>query len=152
MVDGLSLELLKYSSVALSVGLSALGALIGISWSSKAIAGAGSEKPEVASRNIISVVLAEALAIYGLIVGLLLILKMGSIDSLGKALMAFTAGCIMGFTALISGLGIGSCGRSLALGSARRPEIFSRLVLGVVLCEAIGLYGLVTSLLLVMRI
>jgi len=152
MILELPFEALKYLSVVITVLLSSLGATLGITWSSSAIAGAGSEKPETASRNIISVVLAEALAIYGLIIGLLLILKMGSIDSLPKAFTAFSAGCIMGFSALMAGVGIGSCGRALALGTARRPEIFSKLVLGVVLSEAIGLYGLVAALLLLMKI
>src|SRR5260370_38495746 len=54
----------------LSVLLSAIGAGIGIGISGPAIAGAGVERPEVMFKTFIATILAEALAIYGLVVGL----------------------------------------------------------------------------------
>src|SRR5438034_10646917 len=55
----------------LSVLLSAIGAGLGIGISGPAIAGAGVERPEVMLKTFIATILAEALAIYGLVVGLL---------------------------------------------------------------------------------
>src|SRR2546430_1918845 len=54
----------------LSVLLSAIGAGLGIGISGPAIAGAGVERPEVMLKTFIATILAEALAIYGLVVGL----------------------------------------------------------------------------------
>src|SRR3989442_10352710 len=53
----------------LSVLLSAIGAGLGIGISGPAIAGAGVERPEVMLKTFIATILAEALAIYGLVVG-----------------------------------------------------------------------------------
>jgi len=146
------LELLKYSSIAVSVTLPSFGAIIGMSWSMPAISGAGTEKPESISRNLYSVILAEALAIYGVIVGLLLIFKMDSITTFPSAISALSAGLTVGLATLAAGFGIGVCGRSVATASARRPEVTTKLLLGVILSEAIGIYGLIAALLLVFRI
>src|SRR5438132_8360898 len=53
----------------LSVLLSAIGAGLGIGISGPAIAGAGVERPEVMLKTFIATILAEALAIYGIFVG-----------------------------------------------------------------------------------
>src|SRR5437879_13844589 len=55
----------------LSVLLSAIGAGMGIGISGPAIAGAGVERPEVMFKTCIATILAEAVAIYELVVGLL---------------------------------------------------------------------------------
>src|SRR5207249_11465444 len=62
--------------VGLSVFLSVIGASIGISISAPAIAGAGTERPEIVSKSLIATILAEAIAIYGLVVGLLSIFRL----------------------------------------------------------------------------
>ena len=59
----------------LAIGLSALGAGLGISAVGSAAISALSEKPETFFRSFLIVALSEALAIYGLIMGILLWLK-----------------------------------------------------------------------------
>lgn len=59
----------------LSIGLSALGAGLGISAVGSAAISALSEKPETFFRSFLIVALSEALAIYGLIMGILLWIK-----------------------------------------------------------------------------
>ncbi len=145
-------EVLKYLSLPLAVGLSAVGAGIGIAWSSPAVAGAGAEKPETISRNLISIVLSEALAIYGLIVGLLLFFKLAAITETAKAISAFSAGFTIGLAALGAGIGIGLSGNAMAMATAKDPKLFARLLLGVVLSEALAIYGLVVALLIVLGI
>jgi V/A-type H+-transporting ATPase subunit K len=56
----------------LAIGLSALGAGLGISAVGSAAISALSEKPESFFRSFLIVALSEALAIYGLIIGILL--------------------------------------------------------------------------------
>ncbi len=63
-------------SAALAVGLSAFGAGIAISGVGSAAVSALAEKPETFFRSFLVVALAEALAIYGLIMGILLWLKL----------------------------------------------------------------------------
>lgn len=59
----------------LAVGLACLGAGIAIASSGAATVSAATEKPETFFKNFIVVALAEALGIYGLIIGVLLWLK-----------------------------------------------------------------------------
>jgi V/A-type H+-transporting ATPase subunit K len=63
-------------SAGLAVGLSALGAGLAISAAGSAAISALAEKPETFFRSFLIVALAEALAIYGLIMGILLWLKL----------------------------------------------------------------------------
>jgi len=59
----------------LAVGLACLGAGIGIASAGAATISAATEKPETFFKNFIIVALAEALGIYGLIIGVLLWLR-----------------------------------------------------------------------------
>ncbi len=63
-------------SAGLAIGLSSLGAGLAISAAGSAAISALAEKPETFFRSFLIVALAEALAIYGLIMGILLWLKL----------------------------------------------------------------------------
>ncbi len=63
-------------SACLAVGLTGLAAGMAISASGTAAISAATEKPETFFRSFLVVALAEALAIYGLIIGILLWLKL----------------------------------------------------------------------------
>jgi V/A-type H+-transporting ATPase subunit K len=63
-------------SAALSIGISAIAAGLAISSVGSAAISALAEKPETFFRSFLIVALAEALAIYGLILGILLWLKL----------------------------------------------------------------------------
>ena len=63
-------------SAALAIGLPGLGAGLAISEAGSAAISALAEKPETFFRSFLIVALAEALAIYGLIMGILLWLKL----------------------------------------------------------------------------
>ena len=63
-------------SAGLAIGLSSLGAGLAISSAGSAAISALAEKPETFFRSFLIVALAEALAIYGLIMGILLWIKL----------------------------------------------------------------------------
>lgn len=63
-------------AAGLAVGLASLGAGLAISAAGTAAISALAEKPETFFRSFLVVALAEALAIYGLIIGILLWLKL----------------------------------------------------------------------------
>ncbi len=136
--------------VSLSLLLSVIGAALGISISAPAIAGAGTERPETVSRNLIATILAEALAIYGLVVGLLSLFAITPTLSSDGAFRIFSGGLTMGVAAVGAGLGIGTSGAALASATAEKPELFSRTVVPLILSEALAIYALVVSLLLVL--
>jgi len=60
-------------AAGLAVGLAALGAGFGIAYSGAAMSGAVTERPEAFTKSLIAVVLAEALAIYGLLISFMII-------------------------------------------------------------------------------
>lgn len=67
-----------YLAAALATGLSALGAGIAVGNVGAAAVGAIAEKPELLGRALILVGLAEGIAIYGLIVSILILNRLGT--------------------------------------------------------------------------
>jgi len=63
-------------AIALAVGLSCVGAGYAVGHVGSAALGAASEKPELLTRSLLFVALAEGIAIYGLLVSLLLWVKL----------------------------------------------------------------------------
>jgi V-type H+-transporting ATPase 21kDa proteolipid subunit len=139
--------------VSLSVFLSVIGAALGISIAAPAIAGAGTERPEIVSKSLIATILAEALAIYGLVVGLLAIFKLPNIaaTNIDSGFRLFFGGTIMGIAAIAAGIGIGTSGGAMASATAEKPELFSRTVVPLILAEALAIYAFVAALLLVLQ-
>ncbi len=61
-------------AAALAMGLSAVGAGYGIGVAGAAAVGATAEKPEIFGKVMIFVALAEAIAIYGLVISLMILM------------------------------------------------------------------------------
>jgi V/A-type H+/Na+-transporting ATPase subunit K len=72
---GVSPEVVKFGflAAALAVGLGSIGAGIAVSSVGSAALGAMAERPEMASRALIFVGLAEGIAIYGLIIAIMIL-------------------------------------------------------------------------------
>jgi V/A-type H+-transporting ATPase subunit K len=78
MVDPLvTADAVKYLAAALSIGLSGLGAGYAIAAAGSASIGAIAEKPELFGKTMIYVAFAEAIAIYGLLISLILLFVVG---------------------------------------------------------------------------
>jgi len=144
--------------VSLSIFLAAIGAGLGIGITGPGVAGATTERPEVFARSFIAVVLAGALAIYGLVVALLAVFKLPAIASATDATLAansafriFAAGLAMGGGALGAGFGIGTSGSAMASATAEKSELYSKVVIPVILSEALAIYSLIIALLLVLQ-
>lgn len=65
---------LKYIGAGIAVGLAGFGASIGMGMAGSAAIGAITENPEVFGKAFLFIVLIEAVAIYGLLVAILLVL------------------------------------------------------------------------------
>src|SRR5438445_11507961 len=111
-------EPIIYASVGvgLSVFLSVIGASIGISISAPAIAGAGTERPEIVAKSLIATILAEAIAIYGLVVGLLSSFRLTSLTAADTdiAFRIFANGLRSAIAAIAAGVAIGTSESDLA--------------------------------------
>ena len=116
-----------YIGIALALGLSILGAAWGILITGSSIMGTNIKMPFVQSKNLISVILCEATAIYGVIIALLLAIEVGgknidiyqSVDVYQAAEYAgycyLTIGLVVGVSNLACGLCVGVLGSSTVL-------------------------------------
>ena len=97
-----------YIGIAIALGLSILGAAWGILITGSSIMGTNIKMPFVQSKNLISVILCEATAIYGVIIALLLAIEVGgkNID-VYKNLETYQAAEFAGYCYLIIGLVVG---------------------------------------------
>src|SRR2546426_9079139 len=145
-------EPIIYASVGVGLGvfLSVIGASIGISISAPAIAGAGTERPEIVSKSLIATILAEAIAIYGLVFGLLSIFRLIHLTAADTdiAFRIFAGGLIMGIAAVAAGIWVGASGGAPASATAEKTQLFSTGVVSFILSEAPAIYSFVSAFLL----
>ncbi|KAK9798533.1 hypothetical protein WJX73_010619 [Symbiochloris irregularis] len=100
--------------VALCVGLSIGGAAWGIYITGSSLLGAAIKVPRITSKNLISIIFCEAVAIYGVIVAIILQTKITSVtpldngfytlDSFTAAYAIFAAGLVTGWSNLACGV------------------------------------------------
>ena len=114
-----------------------------------ALASVTSEKPEYGSRLLITIVLGEALAIYGLLIAFMIVSKLPTIITDEAGLRALFSGITMGGSAVAASVGISYCGPALMTAVVEKPESYTTNILGVVLSEALAIYGLLIAFMLV---
>jgi F0F1-type ATP synthase membrane subunit c/vacuolar-type H+-ATPase subunit K len=134
---------------AASIIASAVSAGYAIACCAPALASVTSEKPEFASKLIITIVLGEALAIYGLLIAFMIISRLPLITTNDAGIRALSAGISMGGAAVGASVGISYCGPALMTATVERPESYTINILGLVLSEALAIYGLLIAFMLI---
>jgi F0F1-type ATP synthase membrane subunit c/vacuolar-type H+-ATPase subunit K len=137
---------------AIAIALASLGAALGIGYSGNAMIGTVRRKPEAFSKGMISVVLAEALSIYGLLCAFMVIMRVDPMMPVSEGILSIAAGIAIGLAGIGAGIGIASAGSALCWSLQYRPEAFSKALVSVVLAEALSIYGLLVSFIVIMRI
>jgi len=126
-----------------------LGAAYGTAKSGVGISSMGVMNPEAVMKNIIPVVMAGVLGIYGLIISVILI---QGIKNTGYSAFSgyahLSAGLSCGLSGLGAGLAIGIVGDAGVRANGIQPKLFVPMVLILIFAEALGLYGLIVGIIL----
>ena len=144
--------LISLIGLALAIGGPLLSAAFAIIICGTALAGIGTEKPELLSRLMLTVVLGEALAIYGLLIAFMLLGKLPDITTMEAAYKALISGIIICVATVSAAAGISYSGSSLIAATAESPETFSKNIIAVVLSEALAIYGLLIAFMIIGQI
>lgn len=124
-----------------------IGAAYGTAKSGVGISSMGVMNPGLVMRNIIPVVMAGVLGIYGLIVAVII---QGSISAPSNGLSTYSlytgfahlaAGLCCGLSGLAAGMAIGIVGDAGVRAVGQQEKLFVGMILILIFAEALGLYG-----------
>ena len=109
----------SYLGVGLALGTSIIGAAWGIFITGVSLLGATVKAPRIRSKNLISVIFCEAVAIYGVIMAIIMIGKINSPDTVADIPTCYTQILFSGYAMFWTGFSVGLsnliCGYSLIL-------------------------------------
>ncbi|KAJ8599247.1 hypothetical protein CTAYLR_006226 [Chrysophaeum taylorii] len=132
-----------------------IGAAYGTAKSGVGIASMGVMNPGLVMRNIIPVVMAGVLGIYGLIVAVILQGSITKPDSDNTTKFSsfsgyafLSAGLCCGLSGLAAGMAIGVVGDAGVRAVGQQEKLFVGMILILIFAEALGLYGLIVALIL----
>ena len=139
----------SFAGIASALVFANLGAAFGTYKAGVGICHLGILKPEKIIKSVIPVIMAGILGIYGLIVAVILNQKIdrGTLTK-QKAYSHLAAGLSCGLSSLGAGLAIGIGGDAGVRALGQEDKIFVGMMLILIFAEALGLYGLIVSLIL----
>ena len=136
-----------YMGIASALVFANVGAAYGTAKSGVGICSMGVLKPDKIIKSVIPVIMAGILGIYGLIVAVILNQKINNY-SYKKGYSHLASGLCCGLSSLGAGIAIGIGGDAGVRALGQTDKIFVGMMLILIFAEALGLYGLIVSLIL----
>eukprot|EP00758_Cryptobia_borreli_P014345 Tbor_TRINITY_DN5912_c0_g2::TRINITY_DN5912_c0_g2_i1::g.18705::m.18705/K03661/ATPeV0B, ATP6F; V-type H+-transporting ATPase 21kDa proteolipid subunit len=147
----------------LSIALSIIGAAWGILTTGSAISGAAIRSPEIRSKNLISIIFCEAVAIYGVIIAIIMQDKMGtgsqsfgddgrySYGVMAGGYTLFAAGLTVGLGNMACGMSVGIVGSSCAIADANNSTLFVKILIIEIFASALGIFAVIVGILMAQK-
>lgn len=150
--------------IGLGISLSILGAAWGILTTGASLSGAAIRAPHIRSKNLISIIFCEAVAIYGVILAIIMMGKVsasqGTVEDTGlysykfKAggYTLFAAGLAVGLGNMACGISVGVVGSSCAIADAHSSALFVKVLVIEIFASALGIFAVITGILMSQKV
>ncbi|RAH67788.1 V-type proton ATPase 16 kDa proteolipid subunit [Aspergillus aculeatinus CBS 121060] len=131
-----------------AIVFTACGAAYGTAKAGVGVCSSGVLRPDLIVKNIVPIVMAGILGIYGLVVSVLIANNLSQEVALYTSLLQMGAGLAVGLCGLAAGFAIGIVGDAGVRGTAQQPRLYVGMILILIFAEVLGLYGLIVALLM----
>jgi V-type H+-transporting ATPase 16kDa proteolipid subunit len=139
------------------------GAAYGTARCGVSVMKAGVLRPDLINQNVIPVVMAGIVGIYGMVVSVVIsdgcnlhpsahfLIIVKPLQSMYSAFLQLAAGLAVGFAGLAAGFALGLVGDAGVSGRVQQPKLFMGMVIIMIMAEVLAIYGLIIALLLVTK-
>ncbi|KAE8355168.1 hypothetical protein BDV28DRAFT_155575 [Aspergillus coremiiformis] len=124
------------------------GAAYGTAKAGVGVCGMAVLRPDLIVKNIVPIVMAGIIGIYGLVVSVLIANDLQQLVPLYTGFIQLGAGLAVGLAGLAAGFAIGIVGDAGVRGTAQQPRLYVGMILILIFAEVLGLYGLIVALLM----